>query len=34
LDEVVPLLEATLSEEKKTDDLLSKLAQSINRQAA
>jgi ferritin-like metal-binding protein YciE len=34
LDEVVPLLEATLTEEKKTDDLLSKLAQSINRQAA
>jgi ferritin-like metal-binding protein YciE len=34
LNKVVPLLEATLAEEKKTDDLLSKLATSINRRAA
>jgi ferritin-like metal-binding protein YciE len=34
LREVVPLLEATLAEEKKTDDLLSKLAQNVNRKAA
>jgi ferritin-like metal-binding protein YciE len=32
--QVVPLLEATLAEEKKTDDLLSKLADSINQKAA
>jgi ferritin-like metal-binding protein YciE len=34
LRNVVPLLEATLAEEKKTDDLLSKLAQGVNRKAA
>jgi ferritin-like metal-binding protein YciE len=34
LNSVVPLLEATLAEEKKTDDLLSKLANSVNRKAA
>jgi ferritin-like metal-binding protein YciE len=34
LTKVVPLLEATLQEEKKTDDLLSKLAQSVNKKAA
>jgi ferritin-like metal-binding protein YciE len=34
LTKVVPLLEATLQEEKKTDDLLSKLANSVNRKAA
>lgn len=34
LTKVVPLLEATLAEEKKTDDLLSKLANSVNRKAA
>jgi ferritin-like metal-binding protein YciE len=32
--QVVPLLEATLAEEKKTDDLLSKLADNINQKAA
>jgi ferritin-like metal-binding protein YciE len=34
LTKVVPLLEATLAEEKKTDELLSKLANSVNRKAA
>lgn len=34
LNKVVPLLEATLAEEKKTDDLLSKLADGVNRKAA
>jgi ferritin-like metal-binding protein YciE len=34
LNTVVPLLEATLAEEKKTDDLLSKLATDVNRKAA
>lgn len=34
LKQVVPLLEATLSEEKETDNLLSKLAQTVNREAA
>jgi ferritin-like metal-binding protein YciE len=34
LTKVVPLLEATLVEEKKTDDLLSKLANAVNQKAA
>jgi ferritin-like metal-binding protein YciE len=34
LNKVVPLLEATLAEEKKTDDLLSKLANNVNRKSA
>ena len=34
LNKVVPLLEATLAEEKKTDDLLSKLANGVNRKSA
>jgi ferritin-like metal-binding protein YciE len=34
LTKVVPLLEATLQEEKKTDDLLSKLANNVNQKAA
>lgn len=34
LKQVVPLLDATLSEEKETDSLLSKLAQTVNREAA
>ncbi len=35
LKTIVPLLEATLAEEKKTDELLSKIAaQSVNRKAA
>lgn len=33
LEKVVPLLEATLAEEKKTDELLSKLADEVNRKA-
>src|SRR5579864_2513439 len=34
LNQAVKLLETTLAEEKKTDDLLSKLAQNVNRKAA